>query len=265
MRNPAKKSVRVYSEPTLNTPILVAAWPGVGNVALKAAGYLVEKLGAEPFASIDSQTYFEPAGIFVEHNLIQQPRLPQSQFYYWRHPKGGQDLIIFVGEAQPGQKSYEFARVVVDFAHGLGVEVIYTFAAALVSTPPDAPRVWAAVTHSPLAEGLRQFGVVLQGDFFVAGMNGLLLGVAREKGLQGVCLLGECLRFLPQVENPAASLALLRVLTGVLGLEVDFQELESQAQKSQEEIARLMMESRKEFIDRFTMPLWERKDEEEKA
>ena len=74
--------IKLFKEPKLNKPSLVAAWPGVGNVALVAASYLKEKLKAEEFAEIEPLPFFELNGVIIEDNLIQQPKFPQSKLQY---------------------------------------------------------------------------------------------------------------------------------------------------------------------------------------
>ena len=47
------KTIKIKKRPRLKSPILVAAWPGMGDVALKAAIYLKDKLAAD-VASLNS-------------------------------------------------------------------------------------------------------------------------------------------------------------------------------------------------------------------
>ena len=255
--------IKIYKEPKLTRPCLVAAWPGIGNVALVAASYLREKLGAEEFAEIEPLPFFELNGVIIEDNLIQQPRFPESKFYYWKRKDTGSGLIIFIGEAQPTFKGYEFANRILDLAQKLGVSQVYTFAAALIPQFAEKPRVWASATDSELLKKLEGQKLVLKGDFYVAGMNGLLLSVAKERGMKGVCLLGETPRYLGEAGNPAASQAVLEVLNKLLRIKIDMTEIEGLAQQAREEIESMVKESRREYIDRFTVPLWERSEEEE--
>jgi hypothetical protein len=257
MSQEPKGAVRIYRKPRLKRPVLVAAWPGIGNVALRAASYLRQKLGAEAFGEIAPMPFFEPGGVFIEEDVIQPLRFPQSKFYFWRNPGSGSDIIIFEAETQPSTRGYEFAGMVLDAAQRLGVRQVYTFAAALVQTLVESPRVWAAAASQEKVEELKKYGVVLKGDFYIAGLNGLCLGLAQERGMEAICLLGETIRYFPQVENPAASYAVLEVLTRVLGIEIDFTELMEEARQARRELERLVMESRRQYIDRFTVPLWE--------
>src|SRR4030042_3450076 len=160
--------INIYKEPKLTKPCLVAAWPGIGNVALGAVSYLKEKLGAEEFAEIEPLPFFELNGVIIEDNLIQQPRFPESKFYYWKRKGTRSELIIFIGEAQPTSQSYEFANVVLGLAQRFGVKQIYTLAAALIPHFAEKPRVWAAATNDKLLKELEERGLVLKGDFYVA-------------------------------------------------------------------------------------------------
>ncbi len=265
MKKSDGEQVIVSKEPKLNSPCLVAAWPGVANVALEATTYLKDKLEAEEFARIQAPSFFEVTGVYVEKNLIQPPRLPENKLYFWkRKGKGkGSDLVIFLAEAQPSSMSREFADILLDLVQGLGVKTVYTCAAALIPHFPEEPRVWAAATDTGLLEETEKQGLVLKGDFFIAGMNGLLLSMARERDMKGICLLGETPRYLSEMRNPTASQAVLRVLTRALNVEIDMAEMDSLAAQSRQQIEELVKESRRQFISDFTVPLWERPQEED--
>ncbi len=265
MRKGGDELIRVRKEPKLSRPALIAAWPGISNVALTAASYLVDKLGAKEFAEIEPLSFFDLEGTYVEKNLIQSPRLPESKFYYWKRKKAEGDLVIFVGEAQPASRGYQFANDILTFAQKLGINHIYTFAAAIVPQFTEKPRVWAAATDSDLLAEMESLGLVLKGNFYIAGMNGLLLSVAKERNVRGTCLLGETPRFLSDINNPVASQAVLEALTRILNIELDMTELQQMVQQARQEIDEALRESRRQYIDRFTVPLWERPEEEEKG
>ncbi len=248
-------------EPKLHNPCLLAAWPGVANVALEATTYLKDKLQAEEFAVIEAQSFFEVTGVYVEKNLVQPPRFPENKFYYWKRKGKEGDLILFLGEAQPSTKGREFADMILDVVQKLGVKTVYTCAAALISHFPEQPRVWAAATDGELLEQMESQGLVLKGDFFIAGMNGLLLSMAKERGMEGVCLLGETPRYLSEMRNPTASQAVLRVLAKLLKVEIDMTDIDNLAAQSRQQIEELIKESRRQFISDFTVPLWERPQE----
>ena len=206
------KSVKIYHEPKLVDPCLVAAWPGVGNVALIAATYLKDKLDAEEFGEIEMSEFFDVGGVFINDNIIEVPQLPDSKFYYWNSGGAGKDIVILLAEAQPAFRAYEYASIVMDVAEKLGVKRVYTLAASLTEHHPSQPRVLCAASFPELLDELKGFDVVQAGDFYIAGLNGLLLGVAKERGMEGICLLGETAKYAAKMANPMASQAVLRVL-----------------------------------------------------
>jgi hypothetical protein len=256
------ESVNLYRKPTLKKPFLIAAWPGISNVAFKAASYLRDKLGAEEFGEISPLGFFSPAAILVKDNEVETPEFPQSKFYYWRNKNGGNDLIIFISEAQPMQNLYEFASLVLDVAQRFKVEGIYTFAAAVTSHHPEKPKVWGAATDAGLLKELEDHGVFLKGDYQIRGLNGLLLGVAKERGIPGICLLGETPQYFAEFENPSASWAILQVLIKILGIDIDLTQIREEARQAEAEMERITKETMTEYIDRFTRPIWERGEEE---
>jgi len=206
-------------------PWLITAWPGMGNVAMIAAVYLVERLKAEPFAELSSVGHFDVDKVEVKDGLVQSTRMPHSIFYRWVNPKG-RDLIIFVGEAQPSTGTYAFAHALLEHASKLGIERVITIASMASQLHPTAePRVFGVATDQAALDELRRLETKPLDDGQVGGLNGVMLGVAAERGVPGVCLLGEIPYFAAGVPNPKAAKAVLEVLAVLAGVEVGFAEL----------------------------------------
>ena len=263
-----KDLIRLYKEPHPRTCFLFASWPGIGNVSLIAADYLRRKLNAEEIGEIEPTYFFEPTGIMVKDNIVEAPRFPESKFYYWQDAVSGNGLLFFIGEEQPSSKGYELAQCILDVAQRLKVQRVYSCAAAVARIHhTEELKVWGAATNSELTQTLESFDIVLKGDLQIAGLNGLFLGAARERGIEGICLLGEVPTYAVQIPNPKASLAVLEVLCRMLRIEIDLAELSELAVQSERQMDRLAKEAAAEFIEHFTEPIWERgedgEDEEE--
>jgi len=176
--------------------------------------------------------------------------------------------LLFIGEEQPSSKGYELAQCILDVAQRLKVQRVYSCAAAVARIHhTEELKVWGAATNSELTQTLESFDIVLKGDLQIAGLNGLFLGAARERGIEGICLLGEVPTYAVQIPNPKASLAVLEVLCRMLRIEIDLAELSELAVQSERQMDRLAKEAAAEFIEHFTEPIWERgedgEDEEE--
>ncbi len=229
------------SQLKLNHPWLVAVWPGMGHVAIRAGYYLLAKLNMESFAELSPQGLFEVEYVEVEHGLIQPGRMPRSRFFVWHDPLGERDLVVFLGEAQPPKEKYTLCQQLIDYGRELGVERVFTFAAMATQMHPEHDsRVFAATTQETELPELKKLELELLEEGHIGGLNGVLLGAAAENGLRGTCLLGEMPHIFSQLPFPKASLAVLRVFTNMAGIELDFSELSEQAQAMDEKLGELL-------------------------
>ena len=236
------EGIRFYKKPKLKNPYLIVAWPGMGEVAYKAAVYLVEKLKAEEFAEIMAHDFFYLTTSVIKNGILKIPELPHSKFYFWKNKTGKNDLIIFISNAQPDlAKAEDYCQKIVQLAKAFKVKNVIGFAA--MPQPVDhthQPNVWFAATSQDLNNNLKKYNFNLLSEGNISGMNGLFLGIAKREGLDGFCLLGEIPLYTIQVENPKASLAVLDALTRILGVRIDFANLFEQAHLMDEEINKLL-------------------------
>jgi proteasome assembly chaperone (PAC2) family protein len=260
-----KDVIKLYKQPRPKNCSMLASWPGIGDVSLTAAKYFVEKLNAVEIGEIEPINFFEPMGVTVRDNVVDSPRFPESKFYYWQSRSNReQSLVIFIGEEQPGFKGYELVNCVLDVAQRFKVARVYSCAAAVTRIHhSEEMKVWGAATTSKLVDELSKHNVVLRGNLRIAGLNGLILGMAKERGMEGICLLGEVPAYATQIANPRASLAVLGILTKMLRIELDLTELGHLAEQVDEEMDRIAKRVTAEFIDQFTEPIWEQDEEEE--
>jgi len=80
-----KISLSLSKKPKLKKPIMICAWPGMGEVAFKLAVYLKDKLNMEEFASLEAPELFPPAGIWIENSTIQLPKDGRGKFYFYKN------------------------------------------------------------------------------------------------------------------------------------------------------------------------------------
>ncbi|MGD9117626.1 MAG: PAC2 family protein [Dehalococcoidia bacterium] len=258
-----KNHVKLYARPRLKDPVMLASWPGIGDVSLIVASYLLKKLDFKDLGEIEPSYFFDAIGVIARDNIVEKPQFPQSRFYYLKNPAGS-DIILFIGEDQPVTKSYELANCVLDVAERFQAKRIYTCAAALSRIHhTEQPRVWGVVTSPHMAEELDKYGLVQKGNLQIAGLNGLLLGVTKERNIEGICLLGEVPMHATRIQNPVAALAVLQVLTKMLNIEVDIGELIQTANEAADRLKQVAAEAMGEYIDNFTQPIWELGEETE--
>jgi len=258
-----KKTVKLYWQPHPESCSMLASWPGIGNVSLIVASYLIQKLGAEEIGEIDSTQFFEPTGVVVKDNIVENPRFPKNKFYYWEDAESKRGLLLFVGESQPSTKGRELVDCVLDVAQKFNVQRLYSCAAAITQIHySEESSVWGAATSNDLVSELEKHDVELKGELRIAGLNGLVLGMLEERNIEGICLLGEVPSYATQMANPKAAVAVTKTLTEMLAIDVDLMELVELAERAEERMQRAAQQATAEYIDQFTEPIWERGDDE---
>lgn len=222
--------LQITESPTLHDPVLVEGLPGVGNVGKLAADYLREQLKARPFATIYSK-FFPPQVYVSEDGLI---RLVSNELCVRPAEREGQrDLIILGGDYQgiSPEGQYELTYKVLDYCHSLGVREVYTLAGFAQGRLVERPRVLGAATSPERVEAMKKHGVTFSrhdpGGGLV-GASGLFLGLGRLFGMEGVCLMGETSGYFA---DPRSAEAVLRVLTSILSVELDFGALEEKTRE----------------------------------
>lgn len=224
----------------------MAAWPGMGNVAVIAAGYLVHKLGMKQVGEIQPKGRFDVQAIEVEKGLAAAPRIPRGRLFRWIGPGNGEalarkELIVYLGEAQPTSGLWSYAHDLLDAASQLGATRVATFASmASQLHPTQDPHVWGVVTKKEMLEQLETLEVAPLEAGQVSGLNGVLLGAAADRGIPGVCLLGEIPFFAAGVPNPKAAKHVLSAFSLLSGVEVDLEELSRDADTVDHAILELM-------------------------
>jgi len=232
----------VSKRPRHKKPYLIVAWPGMGEVALAAANYLINDLKAQEFAQIAPEEFFYFTGSVISSGILEVPFLPQGKFYYWKNKTGKNDLIIFLSDAQPDlSKADNYAKIIIGMAKDLGVELVISFASMPQATDhTQKSTVWFAATDQKIKENLKKFNLNILQEGQISGMNGLFLALAKKAGLKGFCLLGDIPLYTIQIENPKASAAVLQAMEKILGIHINLEPLIEQAQAMENEINKLL-------------------------
>lgn len=177
---------REFSSPMLDKPIFIQGLPGFGDVGRIAAHLLIKFCGARLFAEMYSP-YF-PDYVHVGPDGI--CRLPKYEFY--AASMGKNDFIIMTGDAQIFLEDvvahYELCGEVLNFIKKYNC--ILVIALGGIPSAEDTRRVYVAATSPRLAAEFAEKGATLYTRGRIIGAAGLILGMAKENGLDGVCILG---------------------------------------------------------------------------
>jgi uncharacterized protein (TIGR00162 family) len=181
-----KPYFRTIFHPKLENPVLVEGLPGFGSVGKIAARSLIDSTQARVFAELYSPTF--PDYVIANKNGICRP--PRYEFY--TTTIGNTEFIILTGDAQPSLEDlkahYMLCDEILDFAERQGTRFLVTMGG--MPSPKPAEEVYVAATSPKLAAETVEKGAILYEHGRIMGATGLLLGLAKNRGWKGICLLG---------------------------------------------------------------------------
>ena len=208
-----KPYFREIYKPELENPILVQGLPGFGNVGRIAAHLLIKLCDAKPFAELYSP-YF-PDYVSVSSKGLCY--LPKYEFY--SAPLDKNNLVIMTGETQPSFDDvlahYQVCGDILDFAQKVGCHFVVTMGGVPITE--DKTQVYVAATSARLATEFMEKGAVIYSKGRIVGGTGLTLALAKERELDGVCLLGTTTGF---KADRGAGFMVFKFLMKTLGKEI---------------------------------------------
>src|SRR3954453_17233071 len=133
------------AQPTLHQPVLVAAfegWNDAGEAATIAARFLSERWGAEPFATIDPEEFFDFSTtrphVQLDDDGQREIVWPSTTMSSASVPDSDLDIIFVVGR-EPQLKWRTFCREIVDVATEYEARLVVSLGALLAEIPHTRP------------------------------------------------------------------------------------------------------------------------------
>lgn len=214
-------------------PILIEGLPGMGNVAKITIDFMIESLNAKKIYEISS--YGFPNFVFVNEKGLTE--LPKVEIYH-KNVKG-KDFFLVSGDVQPidEESSYEFCDKILDiFQEYKGKEVV-TLGGIGLEELPSSPRVYCSGTDKSAVNKFKTNGVKSAEGVVgpIVGVSGLLLGLAKTRGLRGAVLLVETLG-IPTYLGIKESRELLKILNKQFNLGLNMNDLDKEVKVIEKEI-----------------------------
>jgi proteasome assembly chaperone (PAC2) family protein len=254
------------SIPTLNRPVLllaVAGWNDAGCAATFAAKFLVQRLAAHTFASLDPETFYN----FIEQrphvrlrNEEREITWPANEFSYARHPGLVQDVIIGLG-VEPNLRWRAYADAILHIVQECKVELVVTLGALLADVAYSRPvRLTGLASDPALAQRLHLSVSKYEGP---TGIIGVLDDCCRRKGLPAISIWANVPHYLAASPNVKASLALVRRVVTLLDFHTELGDLERAAAEFDTRVSQVLAADPK--VAEYVRQLEERDTEEDEA
>jgi hypothetical protein len=204
---------REVSKPVLKSPIFVQGLPGFGNVGKIAAHLVIKFCGAKPFMDLYSPSF--PDYVSISSKGV--CNLPRYEFY--AAPMEKNDFIVMTGDTQPSfddvSGHYAICDEILDAVQKYACSMIITIGGMPMTE--EKAQVYVAATSPRLAQEFMDKGAVIYSKGRIVGATGLMLGLAKERGLEGLCLLGATTGFR---SDRGAGFSVFKFLMKALGNEV---------------------------------------------
>ncbi|MDA1014533.1 MAG: PAC2 family protein [Planctomycetota bacterium] len=222
--------------PDLQDATLVMAfsgWMDGGDVSTGTVDRLVDLLGAELVAEVDSEPFYlynfpgsmEIAALFRPHIKIDEGQvvsveMPTSRFYCSERS----NIALFVGK-EPNMAWHSFGDCVFQFCRALDIDRILFVGSFSGSVPHTRePRLYVACSTPSLLVEMQQYGVRRTGYEGPGSFTSYLMTQAESSGFEMTSLVAEIPGYL-QGPNPLCIEAVTRRLAKILKLPLDLDSL----------------------------------------
>jgi proteasome assembly chaperone (PAC2) family protein len=253
--------------PDLRRPVLIAAfsgWNDAAESATTAARYVAAAFQARRFAEIDPDQFYHfgltrpqvryKAGSETEREIV----WPATEFSVTRSPDLSRDVIVGVA-IEPHLKWKTYCATVLELARRCGVTLVLTLGALLAEVPHTRPvRLSGSASDPELAARLGLRPTRYEGP---TGIVGTLNTLCREQGVPTASLWANVPHYISGIENPKATLALVRRVLAMLNATADLADLEEGARQFEQNLKEIIAQNAK--ISAYVAKLESRDAEEE--
>lgn len=232
--------LKVDTQPGLKSPVAVCAftgWNDAASAATNAARFIVRRLGARKFATIDAEPFYDfkeqRPTVRITARGDREVNWPTNDFFYARNPTGPHDIVVFIG-AEPALRWRTFTSAHAELFRDLGAEMVVSLGALLADVPHSRPvRVTGSAMDPDVSARLDLQPSRYEGP---TGIVGVLHDALSQGGLAGASLWANVPHYITTSQNPPATAALLRRLQPIVGMEWDLSELDSAADRFVDEV-----------------------------
>jgi predicted ATP-grasp superfamily ATP-dependent carboligase len=233
--------LRIEDTPELTRPVLVAAfrgWNDGAQAASLAAGYLARLWGANRFADVDPEGFFDFQATRPHVSLVdgvtRQIDWPETAFYHAQPRRLDRDVVLLLG-IEPNVRWRTFTNLVVGHAQGLGVELVVTLGALLADVPHTRPSPVTGSASTP--ELVRELNLSTSRYEGPTGIVGVLHDACRNADIPSASLWAAVPHYVSLTPSPRAAAALCSRLGRLLGIEIETSELDQAAQAYEEQVS----------------------------
>lgn len=192
-------------EPQIQKPIVIAAMQDMGNVGSIVVNFINKNLATKKFrtAKTPFPTYVLDNGGYID--------LPNESWDY----RYTEDMIVFgggTGQPQENQELNQLCQDVIDVAKKYSAKFIYTLGGFHTNRELDKnPKTFVTTTSKDLTKHMQTLGIETTPQrSLITGFNGLILGFAKQNGIQGIGMYGELNH--PEIPQYRSAISIIKTI-----------------------------------------------------
>ena len=211
--------------------MIFASLPDMGRVGGLVSSFLSQHVKTEQVAEITSS---EKPWVSHADGVVKNTSDVYNISYDKRHK-----LLIFTGESQPQDPGelHSLCNMLLDYVQSIGkVRRLYGAGGYLREQLTGSPRVCGVVNRHEMKKVLTKVGIDPVGNEItsITWFNGLILGLAAERGIDAIGLFGEIAE--TNVPQPLAAKTIISAFSKLEGISIDTRPLDRQYDSILEEI-----------------------------
>jgi proteasome assembly chaperone (PAC2) family protein len=245
------EELSMYEKPELKNARLLlgfSGWMDGGDVSTGPVKELIKRLGAKKFASIKPEGFYiysfpgsmEMTALFrphtkIEDGLVKSLEMPSSEFYY----DAANNVILFLGK-EPNLRWNEFTECIFSLCSQCNVESIY-FIGSVAGLVPHTrePRILCSLSEASLKEQFERYGVKFTNYEGPASIVTTMTSRASAHGFKMASLVAMVPAYV-HGENPKCIEAVTRRLAGILGLQVNLDDLRQASDEFEKKLSEVV-------------------------
>ena len=233
--------------PELHDPALIVAfsgWNDAGSAATHATKFLIERLHAQRFASLDPEEFYDFSEtrpkVRLRDGLYREIIWPANEFFASAPPDLPRGIVVGLGiEPQLRWKAYSAA--ILEVARQCGVKLVITLGALLADVAYTRPvRVVGFSSDPNIMSQLQLSPTRYEGP---TGIVGVLNDACRHAGVTSISFWASVPHYISAAPNPKAALALVTRLESFLHIALDTAELVGGAAEFDRQVAKAVSEN----------------------
>jgi proteasome assembly chaperone (PAC2) family protein len=232
IKDMTEKGIFIEKLPELKEPLLIAGFDGWGNaldVSRAMAAYMVRKLNAEHFASINPDLFYHydnnRPSVKIEDGTLKSISGPGGGFYSAHTGSHGKDLIILKAR-EPNLRWLHFAQELLSLCEKLNVKTIITLGSMYDNVLHSDRIISGIASNKDLFSMLRQKNVIPINYRGPSAIHSTLHSESTKRGFECISLWCHCPYYLEGTTHFGLLASLGGLLSFIGDFELDVEEIE---------------------------------------